>query len=57
MPTRESGTTMLGMAVAQTLPRNTKTTSITRMTDTMRVNSTSLTEPRIIITRSSVMSR
>ena len=48
---------MLGMAVAQTLPRNKKTTSITRMTDTMRVNSTSLTEPRIIITRSSVMSR
>ena len=33
---------MLGMAVAQTLPRNKKTTRMTRMTDTTRVNSTSL---------------
>jgi len=42
----------VGMSVARQLRRNMKTTRITRMTERMRVRSTSLTEARIVVVRS-----
>ena len=57
MPTKDRGTTTPGMVVAQALRRKKKTTRMTRKTETSRVSSTSLTEARIIVTRSSVISR
>src|ERR1700680_2259096 len=57
VPTKESGTTKLGMEVDQTLRRKQKTTRMTRRIDMTRVTSTSLTEARIILVLSSVTSR
>ena len=52
MPTSDSGTATLGMAVAQTLRRNTNTTRITSSTEMTSVISTSCTEARIVVVRS-----
>jgi len=50
--TRATGMVTLGMMVAQTLRRNTKMTITTRAMDSNRVNSTSLTEARMVRVRS-----
>ena len=52
MPTRESGTVMPGMTVAQKLRRKTKITITTSATVRIRVKRTSLTEARIVAVRS-----
>ena len=52
VPMSEAGTATVGMSVARQLRRNMKTTRITRMTERMRVRSTSLTEARIVVVRS-----
>ena len=45
----------LGMSVTRTLRRNTNTTAMTRMVDSTSVRSTSNTEARIVVVRSSTM--
>src|SRR5580693_3396049 len=52
VPTSDNGTDTLGMAVAQALRRNTKTTSTTSTTEMIRLTSTSCTEARIVWVRS-----
>ena len=52
VPTSDSGTATLGMTVAQTLRKKTKTTRITSTTEITRVSSTSLTEARMVVVRS-----
>src|ERR1700693_6438978 len=52
VPMRESGTATLGMMVAQTFRRKAKTTKITRMMEMIRAISTSWTEARIVVVRS-----
>ena len=52
VPTSESGTAMLGMAVAQTLRRKAKTTRMTSRTAMTRVISISRTEARMVVVRS-----
>ena len=51
-----SGTATLGMKVARTSRRNTNTTSTTSITEMISVRSTSATEARTVIVRSSAMS-
>ena len=55
MPTSASGTVTLGMMVAHRLRRNRKITITTRATESMRVNSTSLTEARMVCVRSTMV--
>src|SRR5690348_4527975 len=52
VPMRESGTATLGMMVAQVLRRNAKTTRMTNAMEISRVISTSCTEARIVVLRS-----
>ena len=52
VPMSEAGTATVGMSVARQLRRNMKTTRITRMTERIRVRSTSLTDARIVVVRS-----
>ncbi len=52
VPTKATGIVTLGMMVAQALRRNRKITMTTSATDSIRVNSTSLTEARIVSVRS-----
>ncbi len=58
VPTSDSGTATLGIAVARTLRRNTNTTAVTSSTLSRRVISTSRTDARMVVVRSiaSVMS-
>src|ERR1700682_6835324 len=53
----DNGTEMLGITVAQALRKKRKITITTSATVSMRVNSISWTEARIVIVRSEVMSR
>src|SRR5215510_13711745 len=55
-PSSASGTVMLGMAVAQKLRRNSRTTSTTRPMVSARVNWTSCTEARMVVVRSRMVS-
>ena len=52
-----SGTATLGISVARTSRRKTKTTSTTRMTEMISVRCTSLTDARTVVVRSSPISR
>ncbi len=52
VPTKESGTTTLGIRVARRLRRNAKTTSTTRNTLMSKVRSTSRTDARMVPARS-----
>ena len=52
VPRMASGTVRLGMRVTATLRRNTKMTATTRAMDSSSVNSTSLTEARMVWVRS-----
>ena len=52
----ESGTATLGITVAQPLRRKRKTTSTTRMMEMASVHSTSSTEARMVVVRSSTAS-
>src|ERR1039458_7443190 len=52
VPMSEAGTATVGMSVARQLRRKTKTTRITRRTESMRVRSTSLTDARMVVVRS-----
>ena len=52
-PVSASGTVTLGMRVAQKFRRNSKITMTTRAMVSPRVNSTSATEARIVVVRSS----
>ncbi len=55
-PSSASGTVMLGMTVAQKLRRNSRTTSTTRAMVSPSVNWTSLTEARMVVVRSRMVS-
>src|ERR1700733_3282712 len=55
VPSSASGTVTLGMIVAQTLRRKTKITITTSAMVSMRVNSTSCTEARMVVVRSDRM--
>ncbi len=57
VPTSESGTTTPGMAVAQGLRRNTKTTSTTSAIAIRSVISTSRIDARIVVVRSIITDR
>ena len=57
VPTSETGTATLGMRVARTLRRKTKTTSVTRITEISSVRSTSRSEARMVVVRSSTTLR
>ena len=52
VPTRDTGTTMLGISAALALRRNRNTTSTTRITEMISVRSTSCSEARIVGVRS-----
>ena len=52
VPTRETGTAMLGMMVAYRLRRNRKMTITTRTTVSINSNSTSATEALMAVVRS-----
>src|SRR5579864_8787376 len=52
VPIRERGTAMLGMTVARTVRRKTKTTRITRTTEMASVISISRKEARTVVVRS-----
>src|SRR5260370_42573814 len=54
---RGGGTGTMGMMVAQTFRRNAKTTKITRMIEMIIAISTSWTEERIVVVRSTAMFR
>src|SRR6202046_3157565 len=54
VPIKEAGTATLGMKVARTLRRKRKTTKITSPMDIASVRSTSLTDARIVVVRSSI---
>ena len=56
VPTSASGTVMLGMIVAERLRRNRKITVTTSAIVSMSVNCTSLTDARIVVVRSMMMS-
>src|SRR5262249_36491384 len=56
VPTSETGTATAGMRVARTLRRNTNTTNVTSTTDMTSVRSTSCSEARIVVLRSSTTS-
>jgi len=53
----ETGTATVGMRVARTLRRNTKTTRVTRTTEITSVRSTSCSEARMVVVRSSTTPR
>src|SRR5208337_5634118 len=53
VPISESGTTIPGIKVARRLRKNRKTTRTTRQIETVRVTSTSRTEARMVMVRSS----
>src|ERR1700734_2956407 len=55
VPINETGTATLGIRVARTLRRKRKTTRITRAMDMASVRSTSLTDARMVVVRSSMM--
>src|SRR3984885_9051269 len=55
VPINATGTVMLGMIVAHRLRRNKKITITTRLTDRIRVNSTSATEARMVWVRSTIV--
>ena len=55
MPISETGTATLGISVARALRRKTNTTSITRQIEVISVISTSWTEARMVVVRSSTM--
>src|ERR1700758_4826992 len=57
VPMRDSGTATLGMMVAQVLLRNANTTRITRVMEIIRVISTSRTDERIVVVRSTATSK
>src|SRR5229473_5720546 len=57
VPTMDNGTEILGITVAQALRKKRKITITTSATVSMSVNSISLTEARIVIVRSEVISR
>ena len=52
VPTSDNGTAMLGMAVARALRRKMKTTAVTSRTLRINVLSTSWTEARMVVVRS-----
>ena len=54
--TSASGTVMAGMTVAQTFRRNRKITMMTSAMVSSMVRSTSLTEARIVVVRSTILS-
>ena len=56
MPISESGTATLGMTVAHALRRKRKTTRMTRAMEMQSVHSTSTTEARMVVVRSSATS-
>ena len=53
VPISETGTAITGMSVARTLRKKTNTTSVTRMTEMTSVRSTSCSDSRIVVLRSS----
>src|ERR1700690_2799527 len=55
VPTSERGTAMLGMTVAEKLLRNRKITMTTRAMVSIRENSTSRTDARMVVVRSEMM--
>ena len=55
VPIKETGTATLGIRVARTLRRKRKTTRITSPIDMASVRSTSLTDARMVVVRSSMM--
>jgi hypothetical protein len=55
VPSSETGTATPGIKVARPLRRNTKTTTMTRPIDISSVRSTSPTEARMVVVRSSTM--
>ncbi len=55
VPISETGTATLGIRVARTFRRKRKTTRITNAMEMARVRSTSLTEARMVVVRSSTM--
>src|ERR1700678_570778 len=57
VPIKERGTATLGMMVARTFRRKTKTTRITRAMEITRVISTSFTDARMVVVRSITMVR
>ena len=56
VPIRETGTATLGIKVARTLRRKTKTTRMTSEIEMIRVRSTSCTEARMVAVRSIAIS-
>ena len=56
-PKSDSGTAAPGMSVAWMLRRNSRITNTTSAQDNASVNSTSLTEARMVWVRSTMMSR
>src|SRR5207244_5192087 len=57
VPSSESGTEILGMIVAQTFRRKTKTTRITRPMEIRIVYSMSAMDARIVVVRSTITDR
>ena len=55
MPISETGTATLGISVARTLRRNRNTTRITSTIEIISVRSTSCTDARIVVVRSSTI--
>src|SRR5580698_1485487 len=55
VPISATGTVILGMIVAHRLRRNRKITITTRLIDRIRVNSTSLTDARMVWVRSTIV--
>ena len=55
VPMSEAGTATVGMSVARQLRRKMKTTRITRTTERMSVRSTSLTDARMVVVRSTTI--
>ena len=55
VPISATGTVMLGMIVAHPLRRNRKITITTRLIDSSKVSSTSLTEARMVWVRSTIV--
>src|ERR1700735_384227 len=55
VPIKETGTATLGIRVARTFRRKRKTTKITSPIEIASVRSTSLTDARMVVVRSSIM--
>ncbi len=57
VPISETGTATLGTSVARPLRRNRNTTRMTRITEMASVRSTSLSDARIVVERSTAAAR